>query len=246
MDKNIFYIDNAVSFKEITQDEDNAIIITGYPSTPDIDRQQEIIDPSAFEKSIDLYLRASGSIFYNHDWDNAVGKIISYTPPSGDKGFEISAKIYPDIDEKVYKRVKYGIVKSFSVGFRINEYQNEIIENKNIFVIKNADLWDISIVSVPANPYANFAVIKSLVKYIGKDKMMEIMNEEFDGKLAENKIPETANDDEFISVKKCEMDRLLKSVDDVVSYFIRLIDKLSLEQRKEFYKMISDVKNIKN
>lgn len=246
--KKISYIDNAVSFKDIAKDnEDESIIIKGYPTTPDIDRTNDIIESLAFSDSIDTYTKASGSIFFNHDWNEPVGKILSYIPPDENNSFLITAKIYPDINEKVYKMVKYGVVKSFSVGFFIKDYVEQKINGKNITIIKDADLIDISIVTVPANPNANFEMVKSLIKSVGIKNFEKLINDENNLNIEKyvSKDSSGNEDEEFISVKKCDMDRLLKSVDEMVSYFIRLMDKLSSDQKEEFCKMMSNIKNLK-
>lgn len=230
--------DNIV-FKDITK-ENNIITISGYPSTDDIDRVNDKVMPTAFSKSIETYIKSSGSIFFNHDWDRPVGKIVSYTPPTENTPLYITANIYKELGEDVYKMLELGVVKSFSVAFYTKEGAIEKQNGKDIYVIKEADLLDISVVSVPANPSANFTIMKSLIKGIDKKDIKELIDNLDNAKKDETK----TNDEEFISVKKADMDCLLKAVGEFAVSFDGLMIKLSLSQTTEIKKALSNIHKI--
>ena len=39
------------------EDKDGSVVIEGYASTPDIDRYQDIVEPTAFSKAIEMYMK---------------------------------------------------------------------------------------------------------------------------------------------------------------------------------------------
>lgn len=245
---------NRIYFKEISKDEERKILkIIGSPSTPDVDREGDIIETTAFAESIKTYMRASGSIFYNHDWDKVVGKITDYIEPTETTPLIITAEIYP-VDEYVYKIVELGLVKSFSVAFLP---KNTIVERDERGLIKaskitDAELLDISIVTVPANPYANFSILKSLLKNENEEKIIKYIKAnidldnitENDKKVLENLFSEKTEDD-FISVKKSELDRLLKSVGELTDFSLRLIKELEGFSNEKISKYLSELKHFK-
>lgn len=59
--------------------------------------------------------------------------------------------------------MKMGALDSFSIGFIVKDY--ETIDNKSMYSgvkIKEAELLETSIVTVPANPSATVSAVKSL------------------------------------------------------------------------------------
>ena len=56
--------------------------------------------------------------------------------------------------------VKHGILKTFSVGFRLKDI--EYAEEQDAYLLTKVELTEISIVSIPCNTDATFAVMKSL------------------------------------------------------------------------------------
>jgi len=105
--------------KDITQTksyennkEIKGTIISGYASTADVDRYDDIIEPSAFLKSIKENYKNNPIILFQHKHDEPVGvaTFMSVT----DKGLYIEALV---IDERIEPKIQAGILKAFSVGF---------------------------------------------------------------------------------------------------------------------------------
>ena len=88
------YLVGGLDFK-INSDEQRTI--SGYASTKDLDRQKEVILPSAFEKTMTQFMK-NPLLFYGHDTfsfmgppGKPIGKIIDYEIRS--KGLWITAQI---------------------------------------------------------------------------------------------------------------------------------------------------------
>jgi HK97 family phage prohead protease len=128
--------------------------IKGFASTNDVDRAGDTILSTAWLNGLDNYNK-NPIILFNHDYDDPIGKCTSIRIVSN--GLEIEAEISPSAE--VYNFVKEGILKTFSVGFSLNEAMYDEVNNG--FIITDAELYEISIVSVPCNQEAVFSVAKS-------------------------------------------------------------------------------------
>lgn len=136
--------------------DNEPIRITGLASTTQVDRVGDVIVMEAWAKGLENYVN-NPIILFNHDYDEPVGKMVDFAITSA--GLQITAEIYPEA-ENVYNMVKRGVLSTFSVGFQIKDASYDPM--KDIFYIKELDLYEISVVSVPANAGATFSVSKSL------------------------------------------------------------------------------------
>ena len=155
------------------EEEGDELKIRGLASTPSTDRAKDIILVDAWSKGgVDNYVK-NPILLFNHDYNEPIGKVTSINTTN--KGLEVEGVIFPET--KAYNLVKKGVLKTFSVGFLINDadYDKEI----DGLIIKDAELLEISVVSVPCNQDAVFELSKS----ISSDKY-EKMKEKF-GKEAD-------------------------------------------------------------
>ncbi|NBS80176.1 hypothetical protein EBS57_10390, partial [bacterium] len=75
-----------------------------------------------------------------------------------DKGLWIKAQIPSEIGD-VYKLIKKGILSAFSVGFRVRDAEYD--HSNESFLIKDLELHEISVVSIPANQNTLFSLAKA-------------------------------------------------------------------------------------
>ena len=154
VDKNkLLYLDNV--FVKSAGSEDNSIYIEGYASTTDKDRHGDVVPSSVWEAGIKNYLNNPIILGY-HNHGTPIGKMVDHK--IDDKGLWIKARI-SEAAGAVYNLVKDGILSAFSIGFRIidADYKSEL----DLFVIKELELHEISVVSVPANQNTLFSLAKS-------------------------------------------------------------------------------------
>lgn len=137
------------------EDPVDSITIEGYASTTDIDRHGDVIPASVWEGGLKNYLNNPVILAY-HDHDEPVGRMIEHKVDS--KGLWIKARISAAA-ETVFNLVKDGVLTAFSVGFRILDAEyNSAAE---VFLVKELELHEISVVSVPANQNTLFSLAKS-------------------------------------------------------------------------------------
>lgn len=144
------------TFKALDED-DSGINITGYASTKDFDRAGDTIVPEAWTKGGLKNFEKNPIILFNHNYDKPIGRATGLKVT--ENGLEMKAKISKSAPENVAMLVKEGILGAFSVGFRIKDA--DYLEETDGLKIKDAELFEVSVVSVPCNQAATFSLAKS-------------------------------------------------------------------------------------
>ncbi len=129
----------------------------GYASTNNIDRVGDVVLPEAFRSTLDTY-KKNPIILYNHNKDFPIGAadFLEIRPDRGlyVKGFASQAT---DVDN-IWQKMAEGIIRSFSFSYTIKDSEFK----ESVQIIKELDLFEISVVSVPANAEALLTVAKSV------------------------------------------------------------------------------------
>ena len=144
------------TFKALDED-DSGVHITGYASTKDFDRAGDTIVPEAWTKGGLKNFEKNPIILFNHNYDKPIGRATGLKVT--ENGLEMKAKISKSAPENVATLVKEGILGAFSVGFRIKDA--DYLEETDGLKIKDAELFEVSVVSVPCNQAATFSLAKS-------------------------------------------------------------------------------------
>jgi HK97 family phage prohead protease len=225
------YIYNTFEKQESAEDG-KYIKINGWASTNSLDRHGDIINPQAWKGGTTGF-DASPVLLYSHDHKDVIGRVTSYDIDD-EKGLYIEAEVSRKW-EKSYA-VEDGLLKTFSVGFKPrgdNWFKYD--EEKDVFEILSAELLEVSVVSVPANPTATFSVksilensnIKTNMKFFEKIKQIAVKH---------GFIGEDASEDQIIEAFEKINPDVQKSVDGINT------SVEAIEQRsKEFEKQISTV-----
>ena len=144
------------TFKSVEEADDGSVNIKGYASTNDTDRAGDVIDKEAWEKGGLENFGNNPIILFNHDYNRPIGRATGLE--TDDRGLKLTANISKSAGD-VTNLVKEGILRAFSVGFRVKDA--DYIEETDGLKISDAELFEISVVSVPANQAATFSVAKS-------------------------------------------------------------------------------------
>lgn len=162
MDKNKLLRINALfemkaSHPDDCPDDNKSLIIEGFANTTSKDRAGDIILDSAWlsEKALTNYTK-NPIILAFHDHSKPIGKMIGHEV--NPLGLRIKAEISPAAGD-VHQLIKDGVLQAFSVGFRVLDADFDPVTD--IFVIKDLELHEISVVSVPCNQDSIFQVSKS-------------------------------------------------------------------------------------
>lgn len=162
---------------EITEhkaDEGGNLVITGYGAIfGNIDSYGDIIEKGAF--ALTLIERKDRIAFcYQHDTWNPIGKILEIY--EDEKGLFLKVMI-SSADKDIQTKVKEGILKEMSIGYRTLDDQVEMRNGKEVRLLKKLTLYEVSLVTIAANPLAMIEGMKS-------EEKQELLAKEFDRLLA--------------------------------------------------------------
>ena len=154
--KNKVLFINSTFTKELPKasDQVDSIYIEGYASTQDEDRSNDVIPASVWEAGMTNYLKNPVLLAY-HDHDDPIGRMVEHKVDA--KGLWIKARI--SAAAEIFSLVKDGVVTAFSVGFRVMDAEYNAAAE--VFLIKELELIEISVVSVPCNQETVFSLSKA-------------------------------------------------------------------------------------
>ena len=144
------------TFKSLGETDAGGVNIKGSASTNALDRAGDIINPEAWTKGGLENYKGNPIILFNHDYNKPIGRATDLAVT--DKGLDISAKISKAAGD-ITQLVKDGVLGAFSVGFRCKD--SEYMTETDGYKIKDAELFEVSVVSVPCNQNATFGLAKS-------------------------------------------------------------------------------------
>ena len=156
------YIDRPFEVKAV----DDAGIFTGYGSVfGNVDSYQEIVAPGAFVESLAAWKDAGKlpPVLWQHRSGEPVGPYLELREDS----HGLWAKGQLLVDDVVRAKearalMKAKAVNGLSIGFVTREDSYDKVTG--IRTLKKIDLWEISIVTFPANPAAQISNVKSAVE----------------------------------------------------------------------------------
>jgi HK97 family phage prohead protease len=151
----------------------------GYASVFNyIDSDSDIVLKGAFQKSIQE--RPNVKMLWQHDMRQPIGK---YTELSeNDNGLFVKGEINLQTEKgrEAYALAKQGALDSMSIGFMTKDY--EMDSQRKVRKIKQVDLYEISLVTFPANDKATLTGVKSAFVEKPKD-VSEMTIREFEHAL---------------------------------------------------------------
>jgi uncharacterized protein YoxC len=139
--------------------------VSGFATLDNVDKQNDIVTTEA---SIEAFKKFRGNLREMHQ-PTAVGKVVSfkedrYFDPNTKKfysGVYVSAYISKGAQD-TWEKVLDGTLTGFSIGGNVKKFDDEYDESldKAIRVIKEYDLFELSLVDNPANQFANVISIE--------------------------------------------------------------------------------------
>jgi HK97 family phage prohead protease len=139
------------------ENDDGSVMIRGMASTNHSDRAGDVIAAEAWSKGGLENFKNNPVILFNHDYDKPIGRATGVKVT--DSGLELEAKISKSAPAAVCELVKDGVLGAFSVGFKVKDA--DYIKETDGLMIKDAELFEVSVVSVPCNQAATFSLAKS-------------------------------------------------------------------------------------
>ena len=143
-----------IELKAVADDEG---IFEGYASTfGNIDSTGDIIAEGAFTNTIKS---REPKVLWQHDMTKPVGKLIDIREDA--KGLYVKVRLATKttLGRDAYEYMKEGIINRLSIGFRT--IKSEYDEDTNIRTLKEIELFEFSLVTIPANDQAEVTRVKN-------------------------------------------------------------------------------------
>lgn len=131
-----------------------------------VDLGGDIVMPGAFKRSLAQH-KADGdlpSMFWMHQPDQVCGKWTDMY--EDDKGLAVKGILAPTpLGDEIHTLLKMEAVRGMSIGYMTKDYDFDSDGNR---LIKEAELWEVSVVSLPMNPLAQVVHVKSQLSERGE------------------------------------------------------------------------------
>lgn len=148
------YLDIPFKIKAVSEDG----LFSGYGSVFGVvDSYQEVVAAGAFKESLDARLP---SLLWQHRSGEPIGV---YTTVKEDNiGLHVEGKLALKTARgaEAYELLKMGAISGLSIGFVTREDNYDRVTG--VRTLKKVDLWEVSLVTFPANDSARVANIKSI------------------------------------------------------------------------------------
>lgn len=156
-------------------------IVEGYATTFGFpaDLDGDIINEKAFDLSLQKINEKGIPLLDGHGRDSVnkvVGTVFSAIKTS--KGIYIKAKLADTpANHEIYMKLQQGHINKFSIGFMIEDAKFVTKDNQEYREITQAEMYEVSIVAIPANPRADILAVKEA-------SLESEGNSEFEGAVA--------------------------------------------------------------
>jgi len=225
------FFTNKLEFGSLSKGQgktDEKFYVRGYASTPDLDRQDELITWEALKK-VEDHLVKNSTLFFDHNYGKPIGRVVK--SKVDEVGLFIEAyisKTQPDIRTLIEE----GILNRFSIGGRILEMEPAPDLGKEAARVLDLELFEVSLVGVPANSEAKVTdYIRKAISDARKieneeekvaDKDTKLENEEKKEEKVEEKKEEKVED---LVIKTTEEE--VESVKDVKDTLKQILDSVT-------------------
>ena len=208
--KEKWYFQSLRETKSVHETDDWAVEISWYASTKDKDRWWDVVEPKAFASALERYM-TNPIVLLQHKTDKPIW--IVEEADIDDNWLYIKAKISQNTDW-VIDLIKNWVLRAFSIWYSIKDYETDVRELWDwtydmTNIIKDLELYEISVVSVPMNPYALSKSVEDLLEVEeteDEDNDEEKVEEDVEEKVEESEEEKSIEADEEESEKCDETD----------------------------------------
>ena len=246
MKENKFHINSLFTLEKAAGDDttQESIKIVGYANTVTKDRYGDVIPSDAWTKGGLSNYQKNPILLAFHNHSKPAGKVTGLVVD--EKGLKIEAEV--STSSEVYGFVKEGILKAFSIGASIKDAQYD--KDSDTFVIKDLELLEVSIVSVPANQDSLFSLAKSFDsdEAYAEFKKQYLPNEEAVKELADPAGKEedniNMNEEQLAALAKSIADATVKAQSDAAEKLAAeraAIDKAAITMTDNTQKLVDEI-----
>jgi len=133
-------------------------VFAGYASVFHvIDSQKDMILPGAFARTV-MGHKNQVKLLWQHDMREPIGVIEDIREDAN--GLYVKGRLLLDVGKarEAYTLIKEGVVSGLSIGYSLRRYKMD--PDTGVRLLQEVDLWEISLVTFPANDAARISVVK--------------------------------------------------------------------------------------
>lgn len=137
---------------------------TGYGSVFGVkDSYSDIVIKGAFTNSLNKWKEKGRlpALLWQHKMDEPIGYYTKMV--EDDNGLYLEGQLLIDDDplaKRAHAHMKAKSLSGLSIGYILNDYDYD--KEKSAFILKDIDLWEVSVVTFPANDEARIDNVKSI------------------------------------------------------------------------------------
>ncbi len=138
----------------------------GYGSVFGVeDSYSDVVVKGAFQKSLALWAEKGRlpSMLWQHKMSEPIG--IYTEMKEDDHGLYVKGRLLIDGDDlakRAHAHAKAGSLGGLSIGFILKDWEYD--SQKGVYLLKEIDLWEVSLVTMPANDEARISEVKSMLE----------------------------------------------------------------------------------
>ncbi len=123
-----------------------------------VDNQHDRVHPGAFKSSIKSRDKPV-QLLWQHQWHQPIGVITSLFEDA--RGLYMKGKLLLEVGQarEAYSLLKAGVVRGLSIGYSVKRSRRSL--DTGVRELLDLNLWEISLVTMPANEAAQVTVVKS-------------------------------------------------------------------------------------
>jgi len=126
----------------------------------------DVVMPGAFKRSLATHKKANSlpQMFWMHDPSRVPGKWVSMA--EDESGLKVKGVLAPTpLGDEIRTLLQMDAVKGLSIGYRTIDQD---FDNDGTRLLKEIELWEVSVVSLPMNPMAQVTHAKSQLSATGE------------------------------------------------------------------------------
>lgn len=224
-----------------------AVEIEWYASTKDKDRVWDIVVPDAFKSALEWYMM-NPIVLLQHKAEKPIWVVEEAN--IDDNWLYIKAKITENTDW-VMNQIKNGVLRAFSIWYRVKDYDTDARELADwsydfTNIIKDLELFEISVVSIPANPFALsksiewLLEVKELVEW--EEETVEESNEQESEEIAHSEEEWAENEEkvEEVEAEEKSEEEIESKEDEEVVDEEQQHDQEIVEEQKDWEEVVEE------
>jgi hypothetical protein len=135
----------------------------GYASVFDlVDNQRDIMRQGAFRTSLKLR-KYPVQLLWQHQWEQPIGAITQVFEDQ--HGLFVEGRLLLEVAQakEAHALLKAGVIRGLSIGYTVKRARRDA--DTGVRELLEVELWEVSLVTMPANEAAQVTVVKSAPNY---------------------------------------------------------------------------------